>query len=109
MKTGRIEYEKKCVKKMIEIFCRHKEGNNELCNGCSQLLVYAYRRLDCCKFGENKNTCRKCPVHCYKPDMREKMREVMKFSGPRMFFFYPLMAIRHIWTERKFFISLHRF
>ncbi len=100
-KMSRIEQEKKTVKAMVAIYCRFKEKNRYLCNDCNQLLDYAFRRLEHCKFGNEKGTCRKCPIHCYKPDMREKMREVMRFSGPRMIFFHPIMAIRHLWAERK--------
>jgi hypothetical protein len=33
--------------------------------------------------------------------MRERMRQVMRFAGPRMILFHPIMAIRHLWDERK--------
>jgi len=98
----RIEYEKKTVEKMIYLYCRlHKHTNHPLCDDCKQLLEYAHKRLDRCKFGNDKSTCRKCPVHCYKPDTREKMRAVMRFSGPRMILHHPIMAIKHLWDERK--------
>ncbi|MBO7192741.1 MAG: nitrous oxide-stimulated promoter family protein [Bacteroidaceae bacterium] len=98
---SRIEQEKRTVAAMVAIYCRYKEGNSNLCDGCRQLLEYANRRLEHCKFGENKSTCRKCPIHCYKPDMREKMRAVMRYAGPRMILFHPIMAIRHLLAERK--------
>ena len=60
------------------------------------LASYSEERLDRCKFGNGKPTCRKCPVHCYKPDMGEMIREVMRFSGPRMIFHHPIAAIRHL-------------
>ncbi len=97
----RIEQEKNTVAKMIHIYCKYHERNRKLCNECQQLLEYAHQRLNYCKFGERKPTCRKCPIHCYKPDMRYKMRKVMRFSGPRMIFFHPIMAIQHLWAERK--------
>ena len=97
----KIEQEKRTVKAMIAIYCRYKERNRELCDDCKQLLEYAHRRLEHCKFGEGKSTCRKCPIHCYKPDMREKMRDVMRFAGPRMILFHPIMAIKHLWAERR--------
>ena len=53
------------------------------------MLIYATARLDRCKFGDGKTKCHKYPVHCYRPDMREKIREVMRFSGPRMMFYHP--------------------
>lgn len=57
-------------------------------------------RLDRCKFGNEKPTCKKCPIHCYKPDMREKMRAVMRWAGPRMMLYHPKEAIRHLIREK---------
>ena len=68
-----------------------------LCPQCQALLDYAHKRLDHCKFGEDKPSCTRCPVHCYKPAMREQIRQVMRYSGPRMLLHDPIMAIRHLW------------
>lgn len=32
---------------------------------------------------------------------REKIREVMRFSGPRMIFHHPVAAIRHVIETKK--------
>ena len=96
---SRIAEEKKTVEQMIRLYCRFKEGYPELCSECRSLLEYAHVRLDRCKFGEAKKTCRQCPVHCYKKDMRERMRAVMRFSGPRMMWYHPVDAIKHLWRE----------
>jgi len=95
----RIEREQQTVTQMIRIYCRHKEGNRELCPDCSTLLDYARLRLSKCPFGENKTTCRKCTVHCYRPDMKERIITVMRYSGPRMMFCHPIAAIRHLISE----------
>ena len=95
-KLSRIEEEKRVIAQMIHLYCQKKEGNTELCPSCQALLDYAYARLEHCPFGENKTSCEKCPIHCYKPAMREKMREVMRFSGPRMLLYHPIAAIRHL-------------
>ena len=68
-----------------------------LCPQCQALLDYAHKRLEHCKFGEDKPSCTRCPVHCYKPAMREQIRQVMRYSGPRMLLHDPIMAIRHLW------------
>lgn len=89
--------EKKTVKIMIELYCVKKHGTKEgLCEECEELLVYAGKRVDSCKFQDNKGTCGKCKVPCYKPEMREKIKAVMKFSGPRMLYTHPLLACRHL-------------
>ena len=95
----RIESEKNTVGMMVRLYCRRYEGNKELCQDCSQLLSYAKARLDRCKFGNEKSTCKKCPIHCYKPDMREKMRTVMRWAGPRMMLYHPIEAIKHLIRE----------
>ncbi len=92
----RIEREKHTVELMIRLYCKKKEGNKELCNDCQELLEYADKRLSHCRFGNEKTTCRKCPVHCYKPEMRERIRQVMRFAGPRMMLYQPIEALRHM-------------
>lgn len=96
MKRSRIEHEKKTVELMIRLYCQKKENNAVLCPECEELLRYAHARLDHCPFGERKSSCKNCKVHCYKPTLRERMRQVMRFSGPRMLIYAPLEAIRHL-------------
>ncbi|MCM1450396.1 MAG: nitrous oxide-stimulated promoter family protein [Clostridiales bacterium] len=93
-----IEREQLNVEQMIRIYCRRKEGNRELCPDCVALLKYAKQRLVKCPFGENKTSCRKCTVHCYRPDMKERIRSVMRYSGPWMMIYHPIATIRHIIT-----------
>ena len=96
MKKNRIAREKETVALMIRLYCRKKEKNTGLCPDCEELLRYAHARLDRCPFGEKKSSCKKCTVHCYKPVMRERMRQTMRFAGPRMIFYSPWAAIRHL-------------
>jgi len=94
--------EKNTVSKMIRLYCRLKHGVfGSFCSECKQLESYAHARLEHCPFGEVKPACQNCTVHCYKPEYREKIREVMRFSGPRMLFFHPIEAIRHLWRKRN--------
>ena len=95
------EREKEILTLMLSVYCRKKHGYKNLCPECSELKAYAHSRTDKCPFMERKTFCSNCKVHCYKPDMREKIREVMRFSGPRMIFHSPVMAIRHVIESRK--------
>ena len=96
MKHTRIEEEKAVVEQMIRLYCQKYEGHDELCPSCQELLDYAYCRLDRCRFGEQKTTCKKCPVHCYRPEMKERIWIVMRWSGPRMIIYHPIAAIKHL-------------
>ena len=95
------EREKETVTLMIRLYCRKKHGGKERCPECAELDAYARLRSDKCPFMETKTFCSNCKVHCYKKDMREKIREVMRFSGPRMIFHHPIMAIRHVIESKK--------
>ena len=97
---SKIETEKQMVAAMIRLYCHakgHSRNGTDLCQGCAELLSYAHKRLERCKFGNAKPSCTRCPVHCYKPAMREQIRQVMRYSGPRMLLHNPVLAIRHLW------------
>ena len=93
-----LEREKETVEAMLQIYCRenHKGAERGLCADCSGLLDYAKQRLSKCPFGAGKGPCSKCAIHCYKPEMRRRIQDVMRYSGPRMLKRHPLMAVRHL-------------
>ncbi len=90
--------ERKTLEAMIRIWCRdvHRPEGGGLCGECRDLLGYAEGRLAKCPFGEGKPTCARCPVHCYRPEMRERIREVMRYAGPRMIREHPWLALMHM-------------
>ncbi|QDF65825.1 nitrous oxide-stimulated promoter family protein [Shewanella sp. SNU WT4] len=98
---GPLLNEFKTLTAMISIYCHHQHGGKPLCDDCQQLLEYANMRLDRCPYGATKPTCNKCPVHCYKPEPKALMREVMIFAGPRMLIYHPILALQHLIKERK--------
>ena len=96
------EREKEVVSFMIRLYCKKKHDTKTgLCEECAKLDEYAKLRSDKCPFMETKTFCSNCKVHCYKPEMREKIREVMRFSGPRMILYHPMLAVRHVIESKK--------
>ncbi len=93
---NRLSNERVTIEAMIRLYCRKKHATAELCPDCQALLDYALLRLQKCPFGEAKTTCRKCSIHCYAPSQRAAIRAVMRFSGPRLLFYHPLLTIRHL-------------
>ena len=93
---GRLEREARTVGAMLRIHCQgvHAAGE-ELCAGCRELGSYADERLARCPYGEEKPTCVNCPIHCYRPEMRARMKAVMAYAGPRMLLRHPVLAVRH--------------
>ncbi len=92
------EAERETIWAMLAIYCRDHHGydGGSLCSECEELLEYACERVRRCPLGERRTTCGKCPIHCYKPAMRERIRAVMAYAGPRMFKERPLLAARHL-------------
>lgn len=80
---------------MIRLYCRGNHGGREgLCAECGELLAYAARRLDKCPY-RPKPSCRNCPAHCYTPENRARIKEVMRYAAPRMLLRRPLLALKH--------------
>ena len=95
--------EKLLVSEMIALYCRkqHSTPKGALCPECRQLHDYALARIEKCPFMETKTFCSACKVHCYKPEMREKIRTVMRWAGPRMLPVHPVLSIKHVSVTLK--------
>jgi hypothetical protein len=101
-KHPRMARECRTIEAMLDIYCLGQHGRSQhtmagnLCEDCQALREYARQRLDKCPYQEGKTTCAKCPIHCYRPQMRAKIRSVMRYAGPRMLYRHPLMALQHL-------------
>jgi hypothetical protein len=91
----------KTVKAMVTMYCRHHHASDSLCTECRQLLAYVRRRLDKCPYGIDKPTCAQCPIHCYRATERERIRDVMRWAGPRMIWRHPVLAMIHLMRDRR--------
>lgn len=102
-KNPRMSREAKTVKAMVAIYCHdnHDKAGDKLCAECQGLYDYAMLRLSKCPFQEGKTTCGNCRVHCYKPEMRDRIKLVMRYSGPKMANKHLVMAIYHIFDSRR--------
>lgn len=94
----RLTRESKTITAMVKIYCRnnHDSRKGTICESCNEFLEYAQKRLSHCPFQEQKPTCGKCTVHCYKKEMQSRARKIMRYSGPRMIWNHPLMAFLHL-------------
>lgn len=99
--TTKKEKDIRILADFVAIFCRenHTDGEKSaffirdgslqnslkgrtamLCQDCQKLLTHGIAKLLQCPY-DPKPMCKKCQTHCYAPGYRERMREVMKFSG----------------------------
>ena len=95
--------ETKTVNLMIALYChkKHKTKKGELCPECEELKEYCAYRLSLCPWGDKKPFCSNCTIHCYNQEHRQRIRDVMRFSGPRMLFHHPVLAIKHVCQTLK--------
>ena len=94
--------EYKIIKQMVRVYCEKNHHTKDyLCEDCQKLVEYSQLRIINCPHKENKKFCSGCKTHCYKKEMKQKIKTVMKFSGPRMILYNPLIVIKHMFFTLK--------
>jgi hypothetical protein len=95
----RIRREQRTIDALLEIYCRYQHGGRGApCPDCDRLREYAHRRLATCPFQQETPVCNRCEVHCYSQALRERLRDIMCYAGPRMPLRHPWLALRH-WVD----------
>ena len=87
----------KVIAKFTEVWClgQHHSGQQPvivypgmkpftLCPDCAAFLQYAVKKRLCCPLETEKPTCRRCRIHCYAPQQRALVKQVMAWSGRKM-------------------------
>lgn len=94
----RMQREVKTLQVMIGVYCHGRHGTQKgtLCDDCRQLQQYSLERLRRCRYQPDKPASAACPTHCYTPAMREGIRDVMRYAGPRMAVIHPLLVVFHL-------------
>jgi hypothetical protein len=98
-----LQREKLTITMMIRLYCRHhhpddykqNHNHNDCCDDCRSLIEYCWKRSDNCR-SKPKLVCAKCRIHCYQPEMRRKIKQVMRYAGPRMLLYHPVLAVKHL-------------
>ncbi len=108
-------HEKEVVTQMIEIYCRgnHHDGREEwgaancrnphfgpegryrLCPDCAALAEYSCTRTQVCPRTAIKTFCKNCPIHCYEEGQNQKIKQVMRYAGPRIMLHHPVDGVYH--------------
>ena len=100
--SDHLVWEQDTLAIMIGIYCKNSHDyKGELCPECNSLLTYCLERLANCPWSISKPVCSKCTIHCYAPVYRKKIKQVMRFAGPRMIAKHPLRAVQHLWKQIK--------
>ena len=114
----KVDRDVKVLSMFIQVYCEKKHASEEkfqwepsarlselgllpkphLCKDCIDLMDYSANRRSLCPL-DPKPTCRKCEIHCYQSDYRDRIRDVMRFSG-KHFLMYALRngLLRESWA-----------
>lgn len=103
----RFRRDTKTLYAMAQIYCsaHHAEDAREkdeqgLCPDCAQAIAYSIERTRVCP-REHQGNCEDCPIHCYKPEQRQAIREIMAFAGPRMLTRHPVLTYFYLKKKLK--------
>ncbi|MBF0119652.1 MAG: nitrous oxide-stimulated promoter family protein [Desulfobacterales bacterium] len=96
IESNRLEREKITIRAMIEIYCKaFHNDSTQICKECSDIYNYASFRIDKCPHKDMKPSCAKCEIHCFNKIMRDKVKKIMRFSGPKMIIYHPILSMYH--------------
>ncbi|MBT1070764.1 nitrous oxide-stimulated promoter family protein [Pelotalea chapellei] len=86
------------IAKFVEVYCAGKHaaaersnfmlpeglGERALCPECTEFMKYAVTKRIKCPLEAEKPSCKHCRIHCYAAPQRQKVREIMAWSGRRL-------------------------
>ncbi len=86
------------IGKFVEVYCSGKHGTLErqpfklpaglgerrVCSECAAFMEYAVTKRIKCPLEAEKPSCKHCRIHCYGRVQREKVREIMSYSGRKL-------------------------
>ncbi|SJZ35145.1 Nitrous oxide-stimulated promoter [Trichlorobacter thiogenes] len=87
----------KIIAKFTEVWCVGQQHSGQqpvaaypelqpltLCPDCAAFLDYAVKKRLNCPLEAEKPTCRRCRIHCYAPQQRALVKQIMAWSGRKM-------------------------
>ena len=85
---------------MGSIFCKGNHAQaprneNGVCEHCQEVIAYSLYRTSVCPH-EHKGNCKDCSIHCYRPEMRAGIREIMRYGAPRMVYQHPVLTAHYL-------------
>jgi hypothetical protein len=56
----------------------------QLCPECTAFMEYVVKKRLICPLEAEKPSCKHCRIHCYAPQQRAQVKQIMAWSGRRM-------------------------
>ncbi len=83
---------------MIQIYCRGRHRKKQLCPSCQELLEITRLHLSECPPEDDRPFFSSHTIQCFKPEQREEIEQMLGYSGPRLLWHHPMIAIRYMVT-----------
>lgn len=94
-----VDKDRKTLEAIGRIYCdAYHEGPKDasgLCPACRETVDATLARTQACPFNHEGN-CQDCEVHCQRGAAQKRIREMMRYSAPRMVFRHPLMTAGYL-------------
>lgn len=95
--TRQMQKDLRVIGRFTEVWCDgHRHGDRQpmvvpgghrpllLCPACAEFFAYAVMKRQKCPLEAEKPSCKHCRIHCYAPQQRAMVRQIMAWSGRRM-------------------------
>lgn len=94
----------KTLEAIGRIFCNahHPDADRDeagLCPACRNTIDATFARTATCPNHQRSN-CEDCAVKCQRGDAQARIKEIMRYSAPRMLFRHPLMTLEYLRKKR---------
>lgn len=103
MANTHLEKDRKTIEAIGRIYCSaHHDGQKDsagLCEACRETVEATLARVAACPNGHDGN-CQDCEIHCQRGEAQERIREIMRYSAPRMALRHPAMTVGYL--RKKF-------
>lgn len=104
MENTHVDKDRQTLEAIGRIFCsaHHNEARDSegLCPSCRATIDATLERAAACPYGHETN-CEDCRVHCQRGEAQARIREIMRYSAPRMAVRHPLMTMEYLRKKRK--------
>lgn len=97
--TTQVDKDRKTLEAIGFIYCdAHHDGPKDdasLCPSCREAVETTLERTQRCPNNHDGN-CQDCDIKCQRGAAQERIKEIMRYSAPRMLLRHPFMTFAYL-------------
>ena len=102
--SERADKDRRTLEAIGRIYCsaHHDDAKDEagLCPSCRETVAATLARTEACPY-DHEGNCQDCDIHCQRGEAQARIREIMRYSAPRMAVRHPLMTAEYLRKKRS--------